>query len=236
MFLLKKLTANFKKSHETQSSFYLSCFNSYKCFILQKKDRDPVPPDNGTAYVMDTILMASTQSAPLFENSLTSPLPDYTEVFVGRWSHGGTYYKHRFILKLDLSTIPQRAVIDSAFIIFSGTDNATSSNVSTGQYNNYGDNAMFLEKVTAAWDKQTVDWSNQPLTTTENRVNVANTGNTNNGSGKIHINSFVQNWVSTPANNFGMIFKLQDETTDQLRRVHSESTHLPHVKVYYRTN
>ncbi len=204
----------------------------------QKRCPDDPTPVKLTTDSLKTILGSETKSGFIYETLPDASYPDYPEMFVGLWTHGGGFEKHRFLLAPDLSAIPQNAIIDSAFVTFYGTDNATSANISGGQLNNYSENSFYIERITSSWNA--VTWNNQPSTTITNRVAVADLGDGNIGSGKISILSLLKDMVAAPSTSFGLLLKLQDETTGGYRRVlfasnyHSKTNLHPVLKVYFR--
>jgi|GEM_PF-4731164 len=203
---------------------------------------EPTPIDPApvilTAVRLESILGSETKSGFVLEGSSGTAFLSYPEMFVGLWTHGGGFEKHRYMLNPDLASIPQNAIIDSAFITFYGTNNATSANITGGQTNNYGDNSFYIERITSSWDN--VTWNTQPSTTPINRIAVADLGDGNEGSGKVSVLPLVKDIVSSPSTSFGILIKLQDETIADYRRVlfasnnHSDATLHPVLKVYYR--
>lgn len=219
-------------------SLSIFSFVSCKQHCPDPAPNNPVDLTPMTSVQLITTLGSETQIAALFEHLPTGSFPTYTEMFVGEWTHTG-WYMHRFLLKPDLSSIPTKAIIDSAFVIFYPTDNATSSNAG-GYSNNVADNAMFIENITTSWSSNTVSWNTQPATTATDRISVPSTADGDVSSGKIYISSLLKAWVATPSAYNGMLLKAQDESTHLRRRVlyaspyHSNSSLHPLLKVYYR--
>lgn len=201
---------------------------------------EATPSSSEDTFVFAVTLGPETNSGFIDENMPTSSYSNYPEMFVGTWTHGGGFVKHRYIFAPDLSSIPQTARIDSAFITFQGTDNATSENVIGGQFNNYSDNSFYMERISSSWNTSTVNWNNQPATTTMNRIEVADLGDGNEGSGKISILPLVKDMVALQSSSYGIMLKLQDETTDSYKRIlfasnnHSDASLHPTLKIYYK--
>src|SRR6478609_5783446 len=134
------------------------------------------------AYVYEIVLDSSISSGYLFEHEPDIARPDYSEIVVAKWTHDlGTYVNHRYVVKFNLTSIPTRARIDSAFITFFPVNNLASINVGWMQSNNYSDNAMFIEQIIGSWDENTVTWNNQPATTVTHQISVSDLGTNNNG-------------------------------------------------------
>lgn len=127
------------------------------------------------------------------------------------WTYSGTAGESRDLMRIDLSAIPNGATINSALL----TLYADSTN-GTGYYGSpmYGTgNAAYLRRVTETWVDATVNWNNQPATTTLNQVSLAQSTNTIQNYPNIDITAFVQNWVNNPAENYGMMLQLQNLST-----------------------
>jgi hypothetical protein len=190
-----------------------------------------------------TNLGAETPSEELSENdTITISLHNFPNIFVGVWPKDSlNYYRYRYLLQINLSMLPKNAEIDSAFITFYPTkDTIIYPNIQPALYKNYGDNSMYIQKITTRWNLNNIFWSTQPTSTLVNQISVANIGTGNSGSGKISILPFVKDWVADSASNYGMVFKMQDETTLTPRRVYFASNYTadsslhPLLQIYYR--
>ena len=107
-----------------------------------------------------------------------------------------------------MGTIPVGATVQSA-TLFLYSDPAFTG----GYYSNdpnTGSNAVYFQKITSAWNPTTVTWNNQPATTTANRVYLPqSTSFTENVS--VNLTSIVQDMVSNPSGNFGIMMALESE-------------------------
>lgn len=108
---------------------------------------------------------------------------------------------HNF-MQFELSAIPTGSTIITATLSLYHSTTTNHSNSSA--------NEELFAKVNQNWDESTVTWNTQP---TFSSVDTIHIGTTNIGDDKLNINlqSFVQDWVTTPANNFGMVMHLVDE-------------------------
>lgn len=108
---------------------------------------------------------------------------------------------HNF-MRFDLSAIPAGSTIVSATLSLCHSPTVNHSNSSA--------NEELFAKVNQTWDESTVTWNTQP---TFSSVDTIHIGTTNIGDDKLNINLqlFVQDWVTTPATNFGMVMHLVDE-------------------------
>ena len=78
----------------------------------------------------------------------------------------------RTLFKFYLSSIPATATVNSA-TLYLYYNPAPVHSGGTGHNSDSGSNAGYLEKVTAPWDDSTVTWVNQPTTTAQNHVILA---------------------------------------------------------------
>lgn len=132
----------------------------------------------------------------------TNPDVNYPVINAGYNTVGGIpTLSHNFI-QFDLSAIPTGSTIVSATLSLYHSPTANHS-TSTA-------NEELLAKVTQVWSESTVTWSTQPTFSSTDTIHI---GTTNIGDDKPNINlqAFVQDWVTTPANNFGMVMHLVDE-------------------------
>jgi hypothetical protein len=133
--------------------------------------------------------------------------PNYPDFIANAWTSGGSPLLERSLMQFDLSSIPNNATIISAQLSLYGhvsIDNTQNSSPLSGS------NASLLQRVTAAWNPNTVTWNNQPATTTTNQVPLAqSTSSTEN-----YLNIDIKNMVVDMINNgnYGFMFRLDTES------------------------
>jgi len=120
------------------------------------------------------------------------------------WTAQGFYFVQRSLIRFDLSQIPANSTVISASLFLC-------TNLNTGHYQlDSGANASYLLRVLEPWIEQQVTWETQPAASFENPVvlpqSVSHTQNY-----ELDVTSHVQDMVSTPATNFGWMFRLQTE-------------------------
>ncbi len=127
---------------------------------------------------------------------------NYPVVNAGYNTVGGTPTLSHNFMQFDLSAIPTGSTIVSATL---SLYHSTTVNHSLSS-----DNAELLAKVTQAWSEGTVTWNTQPTFSATDTIHI---GTTNIGDDKPNIDlaAFVQDWVNTPAANYGMVMHLVDE-------------------------
>jgi hypothetical protein len=152
----------------------------------------------------------------------------------------------RSLLKFDeLSTIPANAVIISAELKLYGISSGGIVTVGNScypgsPYNFDCPNRAFIQRITGAWDEQTVTWNTQPTTTTANQITISQTTlqwNWNFTDRSDNLVTMVQDMVANPEANFGFMMKLEIE--DYYRSMlfassdHSNAALWPELTVTY---
>lgn len=126
------------------------------------------------------------------------------------WTNQGAISNHRSLIRWDLSAIPSNAVVSSADVSF--FFNPTSVNASGVHSQLSGPNNAILEKITAPWDENVVTWNNQPTTATGTSVALPASPSATADYINIPITSLVQDMVSNPTTNYGLMLKLVTES------------------------
>lgn len=123
--------------------------------------------------------------------------------YVYTWTQSGKQVKIRTLLQIDLSNLPANAVITNAelelYLDPSGSPATT------------GDNTFWIERITTAWDENTVTWNNQPATDTAKRAQMQTYN-----SGETVFTADVTSLITTiknSGNNYGFMMKLKTESS-----------------------
>ena len=107
---------------------------------------------------------------PGYEYTYNTNYGNHPRIAAVAWSASGYNSSMRSLLSFNLSAIPSGSVIQSATLYLYSDPTITGSSDAKGNSQLIGSNAIYLEKVTSAWDEFTVTWNNQPGTTTTDRV------------------------------------------------------------------
>jgi hypothetical protein len=149
----------------------------------------------------------------------------HPDIDAAAWTNGGDESNARSLLRFDLSSIPTGATVTNATL--SLYFNPTSSN---GDHQ--GDNVALLQRVTSAWNEDLVTWDSQPGTTTVDQVVMPATTSNTEDRPDIDVTALAQAMVADPAQNYGLLFRMQDETI--YRRMNFASSDHPDAALHPR--
>jgi len=156
-----------------------------------------------------TVLTLQPGSEEGIDAPLISINPDYNYVndpgfLACAWTFEGEFGIDRSLLKFNLSQISSSAIIIEAKLSLYYWQGPA-----TGQA---GENASYLQKIVENWNEMNVTWNNQPAATNFEEVYLPMSGSEDQDYLDIDITRFVSDWVANPQNNFGMLFKIADES------------------------
>ncbi len=125
------------------------------------------------------------------------------------WTFSGIPGVVRSVLEFDLSSVPNGATIDSAFLSLYAWD----SNAGLGQHSTLsGSNECWIQRITSSWDESTVTWNDQPTTTIINQVAMAASTIPTQDYLDIDVTNLVQDMLDNPSSSFGFLIRLQNES------------------------
>jgi len=135
----------------------------------------------------------------------------------------------RYLIKFDLSTIPEYAVITDAKLTLYGWSHLTTS-----------DNSTYVKMITSTWDESTVTWTNKPTTSATNYDTLANATSTTQDF-EIDFTSMVNDWINYVYVNNGVMFQWYldgSSTTVARKRFYSsdyttDPTKVPKLEITY---
>lgn len=131
------------------------------------------------------------------------------EISIDAWTSQSQPWTLRELLKFDLSSIPANANIISATLYLYSNPTPLTGNLVDANYGS--SNAMLVQQVLTNWSSSTVNWFNQPVTSTTNQIVVPSTSQST-----LDLNLDVTNMVASMVNsnaNYGFFLKLQNEVT-----------------------
>ncbi len=126
------------------------------------------------------------------------------------WTNSGNPSNERGLVQFDLSSIPPSAQITSAFLSLFHNPNPASGNPGHSQLSGLNDG--LLQRITSTWDESTVTWNTQPTITNQNEVNLPASTSSTQDYLNINVTALVQDMVNNPAQSFGFMLRLVNET------------------------
>lgn len=126
------------------------------------------------------------------------------------WTCQGVPCGGKGIIEFDVSAIPTTAFVKSAKL--SLYHNNTSSNANGVHEMSNGVNDAILSKVTQSWTENTVTWNNQPATNDHKNVYLHPSNTPTEDYLDIDVTDFVQDWVSDPTSNNGLMLRLLNDS------------------------
>ena len=172
---------------------------------------------------------------------IVSRVPDgnndgYPDFIALAWTFNGNLVVSRSLMKFDFSSIPEDAIIDSvklSLYSYSSIGNYTHSTLG-------GSNLSYLKRITSEWDYIVVTWNNQPTTTNENQVVLAQSQYEIQNYLDIDVTELCVGMINNSATNFG--FMIQLEVEEYYRRLifasgaNENESIRPRLEVYYSIN
>lgn len=129
---------------------------------------------------------------------------EWPEVKTNAWTWDGTPGYQRSLIKFDLSSVPDGAIIESAALSLYALDEPST------QYHS-GVNETFIQRITSEWDENIVTWSTQPTTTTTNEVTLATSTSEYENYLDVDVKALIEDMLADPSHSFGFMFRLENE-------------------------
>ncbi|MBP1645112.1 MAG: hypothetical protein H6Q16_687 [Bacteroidetes bacterium] len=169
-----------------------------------------------------------------------------TALKMSTWTWDGALFTERSLIQFnELESIPTEAIITDVKLKLYGNFDQEGNNVYPGSEFNQYSNSVFLQRVVAAWDEDSVTWNTQPTTSTSTtQIIIPNSEGQYNWNYTIEnsdeLKAMVQDMVSNPSTNHGFMLKLLSESTYR-RMVFASSDNLdptrwPELQVTYSYN
>jgi hypothetical protein len=169
-----------------------------------------------TGEAQTTLILTPSQDAPIgYHDNFNSANTNYNSAIhcspVSQPGSQGGVNKSRGLMKFDLSSIPSDATVLGAFLTLSASGPTDGSGAVTS-IGSIGQNSSKVLRITSTWNDATVTWNTQPTTTTLNAVPLPQSTYSMQNYLNINVTALVQNMVADPANSFGFMLKLDNET------------------------
>jgi hypothetical protein len=169
-------------------------------------------------------------SIHIYRPTLNRSDVDFLNVIV--WTILGEKTIGRSLMDFKTPFLGKEAQIDSAFLFLHLISKSESDSKYQG---NSGENALFISRITSAWEENNVNWINQPSFTHQNQSELSELGNKSNGKVSINVTQLLID--NDNDNHIGFYLLFQKETLfSQLLFAssdHSDSTKWPELEIYY---
>jgi hypothetical protein len=131
------------------------------------------------------------------------------QLAAGALTFGGVPGIIRNVLDFDLYSIPNGAIINSAYLSLYAWD----SNTGLGQHSTFsGSNKSLLQRITSTWNESSITWNNQLTTTTANQIYLPASTSTTQNYLNIDVSNLVQDMTNNPSTSFVFLLRLQNES------------------------
>ena len=154
--------------------------------------------------------ITASEDALLHEYAPTTNYGSFDNIRASKHTYGGPWAQTKGLFKFDMSSLPANAIITSATMTLSSCYGCTPYYLHYDLGGGTG-NAAVVKKVTSPWTEYGVTWNTAPSTTLSGAYTTPNFGdNTATSLVEPGMESMVQNWVTSPATNYGVELSLLD--------------------------
>ena len=149
------------------------------------------------------------KDAFISSNVLDTGQGNASEFDAGAWTISGVPITIRSLIDFDLSSLPAGATIQSAQLTLYNNPNAQNGYANGQHAHVNGSNESVLQRIVSPWTED-VSWSNQPSTTSQNEVSLAQDTNPNQDY-ILDVTNLLQDIIANPSTSFGFLLKLKTE-------------------------
>ena len=169
---------------------------------------------NGQTTLTSQLNAANGKDAFISSNVPNGGQGNSTEFDAAAWTIGGLPLTIRSLIDFDLSNLPVGATIQSAVLTLYNNPNAQNGYANGQHVHVSGSNEAVLQRITSPWTED-VAWSNQPTTSTQNEVTLAEDTNPNQDY-VLDVKNLLEDIIANPNDSFGFLLKLKTETPYRL--------------------
>ena len=149
------------------------------------------------------------KDAFISSNVLDAGQGNSTEFDASAWTIFGSPFTIRSLIDFDLSSLPMGATIQSAQLTLYNNPNAQNGYANGQHVHVSGSNDAVLQRIISPWTED-VAWSNQPATTSQNEVTLAQDTDPNQDY-ILDVTNLLQDIMANPSSSFGFLLKLSTE-------------------------
>jgi hypothetical protein len=158
-------------------------------------------------------ISSADEDATIDDYNSNGNYPNEIDYHVSAWTISSTPAIWRNLFKFDLSCIPPNVVVNSALLsLFYADTNSYVIYANGLQSSLTSSNESVIQRVTSPWAESTVNWNNQPATTTADQVILAQSTSGTQDYTNLDVTQIVQQMTGSPSNNNGFELKLTNET------------------------
>ncbi len=152
-----------------------------------------------------------------------SSLP-YISLFIGAYITS-VIHRQRAFLDFDLSEIPPGSYVSESYLYLYGDYADDADEFPSGG----SVSALIVERVTGAWEKSEVTWSNQPECSGDEPATFITNGNDKQDV-KIDVTQLVRNYINAPEESRGFRIKYENEDAPALLKLASCNNPVPAIR------
>lgn len=147
---------------------------------------------------------------------------NWESLTVYTWDFDENTALKRALLKFDLSSIPEDAIITNAklSLFYNPTDPYENFDV------HIGENDIFIQRLTSEWDEHNVNWQNQPSATTVNQVEIPPSISPTENYLDIDVTNMVIDMTDSSNINYGFMIRMVDEINYYKSVLFASSDHI----------
>lgn len=134
------------------------------------------------------------------------------------WTDLGDFYAVRSVIRFnELSEIPSGSQVGEAKLFLYGLEESSihmpegNSYYPGSPYNSFGPNDIYVQKIISLWDENSVNWNNQPSTSSEGESIIQASNKQWEYNASVNVSNIVESFVKQPSNNYGFMLSLVDE-------------------------
>jgi len=131
------------------------------------------------------------------------------------WTFDGWPGYKQSLIQFDLSTVPASAIITSAQLTLYDCTGCVDDNLGEEGGLMGDSNKAIIQRITSAWQENTVTWDSKPSVTTQNQVIIPSDTSFPIKTTVIDVTSLVQDMVANPTSSFGFLFSQQVASPDR---------------------
>ena len=152
----------------------------------------------------------SGKDAFISSNVLDAGQGNSTEFDASAWTIFGSPFTIRSLIDFDLSSLPLGATIQSAQLTLYNNPNAQNGYANGQHVHVSGSNDAVLQRIISPWTED-VAWSNQPATTSQNEVTLAQDTDPNQDY-TLDVTNLLLDIIANSNSSFGFLLKLNTES------------------------